>query len=582
MSYFDTHQLERTKWKCSLNLEAHFNNHRVRGLYQTDNEYVAIWYNNRISTQGTQTLVEVNFVNLTNPTYIKDGKELQSFLVVNLPINYLHKIPFGSIWKNGKSSEKFVLTQYEVIIKQDRSNFSTACLNAGDHSFESKLYVHQSHLNGFNSNRNELLVVKQDNLSYIVHPLHFFMAHYGYSGELKRILMTDNWNAITKKLCLNEPTVMADNERIVMMPRNLSHKDAIFLYHLKYDTYTQKVIREFNANVLFIKENYANLGYNYRSLTAPCWHEQEIRLSFYGIPLCNSVLCCQVTGISQPQGDPITLALTPLKTHKKGSNAQDSDTPQFRTFTQKREHELDKLDIAINPVNNLVTASVIEKLQTLGQSRQINKIQYTQNITHTNNTKFLPYETPTDFSVGEKYGSQGHTGIANCFYDTTEESVHSNSRLETVWQHAVQLRTTHNATVQWYTTEYGFGENDNFRLISLEKVNQVLDKNYPPAALVICVQLNGRKFFVISFPEREGGSGFSSIVYEPQNTETFLSMPTSSESEDDTLIKLLIEVAYLNAIESDYVDAHEGRMATFKHRVGKNNNWVSNGISKLL
>ena len=119
-------------------------------------------------------------------------------------------------------------------------------------------------------------------------------------------------------------------------------------------------------------------------------------------------------------------------------------------------------------------------------------------------------------------------------------------------------------------------------MISLEKVNQVLDKNYPPAALVICVQLNGRKFFVISFPEREGGSGFSSIVYEPQNTETFLSMPTSSESEDDTLIKLLIEVAYLNAIESDYVDAHEGRMATFKHRVGKNNNWVSNGISKLL
>ena len=74
------------------------------------------------------------------------------------------------------------------------------------HPFEADKYVYSSYLDDFKKDGNQLLVIqpKGDSKSYIVHPLHFFMAHYGYSSELKRILITDNWSKVEKKLHLNE------------------------------------------------------------------------------------------------------------------------------------------------------------------------------------------------------------------------------------------------------------------------------------------------------------------------------------------------------------------------------------------
>lgn len=115
MSYFDENNLEKVRWRCSLNLEKYFETH-LRGFYNKENEYVATWYENRLSLDKSKTLVEVTFVNLTNPTYTdkKTGNLCQSFFRVALPINYLHKIPFGSIWKNGESEYKFKLKEFKV------------------------------------------------------------------------------------------------------------------------------------------------------------------------------------------------------------------------------------------------------------------------------------------------------------------------------------------------------------------------------------------------------------------------------------------------------------------------------------
>ena len=116
MSYFNENNLERIYWYCSLNLEKYFEDKLLRGFYNKEHEYVATWYENRLSLDKSKTLVEVTFINLTKPTYInKDtGKEYQSFFVITLPINYLHKVPFGSIWRNGESKYKFKLKEFKV------------------------------------------------------------------------------------------------------------------------------------------------------------------------------------------------------------------------------------------------------------------------------------------------------------------------------------------------------------------------------------------------------------------------------------------------------------------------------------
>lgn len=287
MSYFDENNLERVRWRCSLNLEKYFEK-PLRGFYHKEHEYVATWYENRLSLDKSKTLVEVTFINLTNPTYTnkKTGEEYQSFFKIALPINYLHKIPFGSIWKNGESEYKFKLKEFKVTFSKSKGLAYKALWmdKESPHPFEADKYVYPSYLRTFKGDGNRLLVIKPegDSKSYIVHPLHFFMAHYGYSSELKRILITDSWSKIEKKLHLNE----SFEEKGVFVPNNLSTKDAVFLYHLKYDAYTKTVVKDITTKIIFSK------GQKRPHYRIPCWHDKPIMLSFYGIELGNSVLCC--------------------------------------------------------------------------------------------------------------------------------------------------------------------------------------------------------------------------------------------------------------------------------------------------
>ncbi|WP_386688289.1 hypothetical protein [Lonepinella sp. MS14437] len=386
------------------------------------------------------------------------------------------------------------------------------------------------------------------------------MAHYGYSSELKRLLSTYNRDKIEEKLHLNYNVPNVDKP--VILPRSLSQDDAVFLYHLRYDPTTKHIVKSVSTNFLLTKESK-------RYYTIYCWHEQDITLSFNGIHLGNTVLCCQITGISQPQGEPINLVLPPAKRHSETSES-DSNETQYKIIVHQPKHQLELLDIALNPVNNLVTQSVIERLDILGNAREINRISPEINEISRNDYSTLPYDSPTDFSVGEKQGKTGLTGIANCFYDTPKNTL-ERSRLETVWQHATALRTEMGAVVQWYTPKQGFNETDDFVLISLEEVNKALNKVYPPSVLVIKLQIDSRVFFVLSFPENDNGTGFSSVVYEPLD-----------DFNNDKLIKILIELVQLGSIDSDYIDSFNGRMATFIHRVGEQNNWVKNGLNKLL
>ena len=580
MSYFDENNLEIVRWHCSLNLENYFSK-PLRGFYNKKHEYVVTWYENRLPLNKSKTLVEVTFINLTNPTYTnKAGKLCQSFFVVALPINYLHKIPFGSIWKNGESEYKFKLKEFKVTFsKNEGLTYEPLWKDKVSHPFEVEKYVHSSYLDDFKKDGNQLLVIKSEsnNKSFIIHPLHFFMAHYGYSSELKRILITDNWDKVEKKLRLTEYF----KDKGVFVPNNLSTKDAIFLYHLKYDAYTKTVVKDVTTRIILSKEKKSP---NY---LIPCWHDQLITLSFYGIELGNSVLCCQITGISQPQGEPINLYYhSAIKVSKDGKK-QDGDEPQYRTCKYERELELEKLDITLDNVNNLVIADVIEHLKLLGEKREINRIRLTQETQQGNNVKFLNYDEPEDYGVGEKQGKMGTTGIANCFYDIpNNQETEGKSRLDTVWEHAKRLRYEQGAKVYWYTPKLGFNESDNFTLVSLQETLNSLGQSYPIATLILRVDIQQRTFFVLSFPARneKANSGYSSVVYEPQDIKQFLSSEVDIHNRNENLFKLFVEIISSDGVSSDYVDSKGGKMSLFRHVPANKieNNWVWNGIKKLL
>ncbi|WP_217896475.1 hypothetical protein [Pseudoalteromonas sp. JB197] len=582
LSYFNASHLEREEWFCSPDLSPFFERNTVSGFLKKNHEYVATWYDYKLVTEKTNTLVAVKFIELTKPTYIgKNGDEYQSCVVVKVPINYLHKIPFGSIWLNGISNQRFKLQTYTVTINEDRNNLSIksiawARFNNETPSFEFQKYIHSSDINKFEWDKNQLLTIENDGVKYAIHPLQFFITHYGYSIEINRILSVYNWQKVEEKLKLNDnPNV--DCELPVVLPRNLSHKDATFLYHLRYDNYTKNKIKKLNFQILNSKGNDG-------TYKIPCWHTQAITLSFYGISLGRSVLCMQITGMTVPQGEDINLCLAPKAVTKKVklSESDGSDIVKYRTIKQEREHEMEQVDTALNPINNLVTTSVIEQLKLIGQERKINKIQDINTHENLLNTKLISYEEPTNFGVGEKYGALGGTGMANCFYDVIYSDVGDDekTRLDIVWEHAIRLRTELGAKVCWYTPKCGFKENDDFRLISLSKICSQLDTNYPPNALIIRVDIQEQAFCIFSFPESKKGSGFSSVVYKVDDISIFFN-DDICDGSCDTLLKILVEIVSLNSIGSDYVNSKNGNMAKFIHRPGVNNNWVINGIGNL-
>ncbi|WP_237612857.1 hypothetical protein [Pasteurella multocida] len=64
------------------------------------------------------------------------------------------------------------------------------------------------------------------------------MMHYGYSTDIKRILATYPFDEVRERLFIDKVVENLDVERYVVLPKYFVKKDAIFLYHLKYDEET--------------------------------------------------------------------------------------------------------------------------------------------------------------------------------------------------------------------------------------------------------------------------------------------------------------------------------------------------------
>ena len=75
-------------------------------------------------------------------------------------------------------------------------------------------------------------------------------------------------------------------KKVYLYQITFPQKDAVFLYHLKYDAYTKTVVKDITTKIIFSK------GQERPHYRIPCWHDKPIMLSFYGIELGNSVLCC--------------------------------------------------------------------------------------------------------------------------------------------------------------------------------------------------------------------------------------------------------------------------------------------------
>lgn len=380
MNFIDIFSNERISYRNSLSLKNIFEKNPKK--FYKNNEYVVVWYK-KISNNNNdgKKLVEILFVNISK-------KEPSNFQIsFDLSINYLHKIKIGSIWVNGTSKEFFKNDVFNISMRED--NYSIRSFNEirkretvpqfteGDTvpPFTESAYP----INNLLYDKNKLILIDWKNITYILHPLTFFIVHYGYSMEIKRVLLSYLWKSFDN----NQDSVLklfnipdSNNntfDNTVVLPKKLTIRDAIFLYHLKNDSYTQNRVKHVTNSARHALVN-TDPSYDFYPIIRP-WHDQPIDLEITGIKLNETtILCTAISAISEPIGPDITLIMPPVykkKIQEVETTINDSGEIAIKL---RRKKELEKVLVDDSKkINNLHVATIKEKLGILGNSRTIHK-----------------------------------------------------------------------------------------------------------------------------------------------------------------------------------------------------------------
>ena len=597
MNFIDIFGNERISYRNSLNLKKIFEENSDK-LYK-NNEYVVVWYK-KISNKNNdgKKLVEIVFVNIST-------KKPSNFQIsIDLSINYLHKIKIGSIWINGSSKEFFKNDVFNISMREDnysirsfyeiRKKDKVPQFTEGDTVSDTVPPFTESAypINNLLYDKNKLILIDWNNITYIVHPLTFFIVHDGYSMEIKRVLLSYLWESFDKNQdsvlnLFNLPSPNSNTfDNIVVLPKKLTIRDAIFLYHLKNDSYTQKRVKHVTNSARQALVN-TDLSYDFYPIIRP-WHEQHIDLEITGINLNETtILCTAISAISEPIGPDITLIMPPVykkKIQEVETTINDADEIAIKL---RRKKELEKVLVDDSKkINNLHVATIKEKLGILENSRTIHKNYEIIENGIEKKYKLIESDEPTEFAVGAGEGGNGKTGLADCFYDTrnaTGATYSNDERLQKLWDHAQNLKANKNAKVHWFTFTNGFNDNLNFKTMSMSSCHLDDTTSYPNEVLIIRVIMNENVYIVIDFaPEKNIStdkemSKQGVVIKLQENIESFLNV-----QNDTGLSSILIHIAIMNGnISFDYIDSFKGKMVGFRHRDGKNNNWILNAIERI-
>lgn len=547
--------------------------------YSPSYEYIVVWYDDKLifHRKHTQANVKVKLVNLTRPTY-GDIPKL-SVLYITVPINVLHYFSIGSVWKNGKAIKQVQLNEYLITanqeVSEERDNVSYCPFYETKHQrrstpFESKLYTIDSDCNNYRYDQNQLIKIQQESTDFIVHPLQLFCSHYGMSADIKRILATYNWDKVRERFYLDENEVSLHSQKHVLLPKHFVKKDSIFLYHLKYDTTTSYKVKKLSQEILLSNQTYI-------SIKIPFWHTQPVQLKIRGIELGDVVLCAEVIGINQPEGDDITLVLhRNKKADGEGSLPENGEKPIIKRY--KREVKTESLanKIVDSEPDNRTVQDIKKLFENLGKQRIINQIKLESKNNNPPQIKTLLPKEANASGFGDYYGAEGTTGLAVCYLDDSAEN--TDIRPFRLWEMAKDFASLNRGTAHWFTPNLGYRDDDNLVFLSLEHDTAFA---YPEIAFVIRIVLGNETFYIIDFSQKSHDISMSGIAYKVSNSEDFISI---NDIQTSKLSEIISEVIAKEQLPTEYIseqNTEEVKIATFRHPSAESSNWVYNGISKL-
>ena len=538
----------------------------------TDIEYVVIWFGRIFrgsDRRNAVKLIEVIFLNLNN------GFEVG----VKIPIELAHRLPIGSIWVNGVTRQKYDFDDGLAVIQQRSANLNYSnhfgvSKNNGKFEFDLNNYP----VNGLEHDANTLLVINQGSHKVLIHPLIFFMAHYGVSKEINRILLTYLWVDIEGKLNLCRPDPEVSDTIIV--PDSCVIADAVFLYHLKHNQYTKKVTKELNTRVLdALQKNQNHRVPSQRSapLKIVPYHEQQIEIGFKGITIEDGIiLCTEITGMSMPQGAAINYALSE---HESGEGNLDQDELSPRSYKPLfNKINTDEVVVeAESNAGNSTTAIVLQHIQTIGEIRELIRVE---NITidqaiHRQRRRVIPLNEPipSTFAVGERRGSNKAVGILRTLISSGVVD-HQNPLFKRLLEYAQLLRADpeypqyNDMIINCYSNGRLHGETTKY-LNRHDGPTNVL------GAYVLKLEADNEAYYIFDC-SMASGVNRSGIGIKVDNDRAF-----DNIGIDAVLERLFDNDGKLSDQDTESLGLIYGSIVKFNHVNHKNSNWVRTALEKL-
>ncbi|VXB63081.1 conserved hypothetical protein [Enhydrobacter sp. AX1] len=602
----------------------HVSNADIKAFYnqlmKENHEYVVTWYGEiRPVPNKDQIKVKIHLASIFSEFYT----------YIEVPIEYTPKMPIGSIWLDGKSTEKLVLSENSVVsfMMRDVNIEGSPLTNIHYDNLtqkDSKIYLSLNEHYKIVRNQekefvfrdsNRLLIIpiadKTDNLNtssnqhIIIHPLTFLNAHYGVSKKISPIILNHLWdsdstdaNIRTVVRLLELDYINPNCPKAVYIPDNLVIGDAVFLYYLRNDTTTQAIVKKLNTNV---RTDFARNHRSFSYLNVQPYHTQPIYLACRYVKLDDdTLLCTEITGISMPQGEDIYYDLRDSRIVSE--DGKDNDTNQTRHVFKPIYNDIENEDFFLVPdsINNKNSAVVRQSIKTIGEVRTLIRNQNINITEATQQGEVVPLNEPApdNYSTGSRVGSAGKTGMLKMLvgksseYEKDEYGVRAvDSQYEKLLKYAQYVKNSKNR----YNPD-----NAKVDCISLNgnKLGEViqpisfkhgLEHTYPYSVYILRLELYNKIFYFLDC-EAMGEKGSRGIAIKVCDENKFLDRDSEyqyclrhlikelSKNEGQLTADTLKKLSKDRSREAGVVIA---KVVRYNHVSEDASNWVLTALSKF-
>lgn len=389
----------------------------------------------------------------------------------------------------------------------------------------------------------------------------FFVAHYGVSKEINKALISYHKEEAEERLNIND-----NYGDLITIPDRCVIADAVFLFYLKTNSYTKKVVWNLNSRMLRNDRQYL-------SLMAQPYHKQEIQLKISGLKIDDqTILCTEILGMSMPQGSEIEYRIDKPNSATYGEGVE-PQTLKFQPIYNTVESDEIILE-AQRDANNITTAVVRHRIEQIGKIRALVKSEdlTLDEVIDNCNSKVvrLPQHEPNTFSDGENGNTNGDVGRLQVLAE--RGAIHPiKNNFERLLRYAQDLKVT-----------LGYSPviidcvnlaNDNIFIGETVRGMRIAEYDSNVEAVFVMRLITKIGVFYI-FDCKKKGSQTSGVIIKVVNEDIFIS----------NAIKRILSQLFRNDGRLSDVSAISkfDTIKYFKHTNGETSNWVKTAIDNCL